>query len=181
MVKQLEGASPPELAECSPRDGDAFDHFSSSLFRLTRTLRATSHLWVQLPGNLKRTDVTILKVMEAHGACRPGFIADELKVGPSVISRQLVSLLADGLVVRRKDPQDGRAELISLSDSGKRRLEVLRAAYVRGMSEQFTDWDHDKVLDSAALLDEISDHIAAALGHRETHPTTTNVIEDPHE
>lgn len=172
MVKQSERA---------PEDGDAFEQLRSSLFRLTRSLRSTAHLWVQLPGNLKRTDVTILKVMEAHGDCRPGFIAEELEVGPSVISRQLVSLCDDGLVVRRKDPEDGRADLISLSESGKQRLQALRAAYVRGMREQFTDWDHDKVLASAALLEELSDHIAPALGHHEPGTTTTSIIEDSHE
>lgn len=156
MVKQL--------------DGDAFEVFSASLFRLTRSLRSTSHLWVQLPGNLKRTDITILTVLSDHGDCRPGFIADQLNVGASVVSRQLVSLSADGLVIRRKDPIDGRAELITLSAEGRGRLVALRTAYVKALREQFTDWDADKANEAAALLHEISDHIVLALGGPEpTH------------
>lgn len=157
-------------------DGDAFEAFSSSLFRLTRSLRSTSHLWVQLPGGLKRTDITILTVLSDHGDCRPGFVADRLGVGASVVSRQLVSLVADGLVVRRKDPGDGRAELISLSEQGQARLDALRAAYSRGMREQFTDWDSARAREAAALLDEISDHIVPALGGvgRGPNDTTDN-------
>lgn len=153
-------------------DGDAFEVFSSSLFRLTRSLRQTSHLWVQLPGGLKRTDITILTVLSDHGDCRPGFIADKLNVGASVVSRQLVGLVADGLVIRRKDPDDGRAELITLSPEGKARLETLRTAYARALRAQFTDWDAAKANDAAALLHEISDHIVVALGgHEPTHTT----------
>lgn len=144
-------------------DDDAFEVFSASLFRLTRSLRSTSHLWVQLPGNLKRTDITILTVLSDHGDCRPGFIADQLHVGASVVSRQLVTLSADGLVVRRKDPIDGRAELISLSAHGQERLGALRTAYVKALREQFTDWDADQATGAAALLHEISDHIVEAL------------------
>lgn len=144
-------------------DEDAFEVFSASLFRLTRSLRSTSHLWVQLPGNLKRTDITILTVLSDHGACRPGFVADRLNVGASVVSRQLVSLCADGLVVRRKDPDDGRAELITLSPEGEARLVALRTAYVQALREQFTDWDADRAADAAALLHDISDHIVLAL------------------
>lgn len=149
MVKQL--------------NDDAFEEFSASLFRLTRSLRSTSHLWVQLPGNLKRTDVTILTVLSDNGDCRPGFIADQLNVGASVVSRQLVSLAADGLVIRSKDPDDGRAERITLSAEGKARLVALRTAYVRSLREQFTDWDDSRAHEAAALLHEISNHIVPAL------------------
>lgn len=163
-------------------DAEAFEQFSTSLFRMTRALRSTANLWVQLPGSLKRSDVTILKVLADHGDSRPSAIAEHLDVGPSVISRQLVSLATDGLVVRRKDPDDGRAELISLSAEGEQRLRALREAYVRGMREQFAGWDTAQVLGAAELLDEIADHIAPMLGRRPAgaHPNHTDT-EDPHE
>lgn len=153
---------------------DEFELFATSLFRLTRSLRTTSHLWVQLPGGLKRTDVTILKVLHDHGDARPGFIADHLGVGASVISRQLVSLSAEGLVERRKDPADGRAELIRLTPQGRTRLTALRQAYVGGMREHFTDWDAETATRAARLLDDISDHIVPALGGPE--PTRPGAI-----
>lgn len=167
--------------------GDAFEEFSSSLLRLTRSLRSTSHRWVQLPGGLKRTDITILTVLSDHGACRPGFIADRLNIGASVISRQLVSLVADGLVTRDRDPEDGRAERISLAPEGELRLKALRAAYIQALREQFTDWDAPKAHEAAALLNEISDHIIPALGGPEraprehlTTPTDTKDTKDLH-
>ncbi|KGN34833.1 MarR family transcriptional regulator [Knoellia sinensis KCTC 19936] len=129
----------------------------------------------------------MLTVLSDHGDCRPGFIADRLHVGASVVSRQLVSLAGDGLVIRRKDPADGRAELISLSPEGKARLLALRTAYVAALREQFTDWDTAKATEAAALLDEISDHIVLALGgtpatnphpahHRASSPSTDSTL-----
>ncbi|HEY9564000.1 MAG TPA: MarR family transcriptional regulator, partial [Nocardioides sp.] len=122
----------------------AFDEFAASLFRLTRTLRSTQGLWVQLPGGLKRSDVTILKLINELGECRPGTIADRLGVGPSVISRQLTNLDDEQLISRRRDPEDGRAELIVMTELGGERLAAMRAAYVLGMQEHFTDWTDER-------------------------------------
>lgn len=158
------------------QDDAAFEGFSQSLFRLTRALRATTHLWVQLPGGLKRTDVSILTVLADLGDARPGVIADRLNVGASVISRQIVSLQELGLVLRRRDPDDGRAELLSLTDEGRDRLLTLRAAYITGMREQFTDWDGDKVERATTLLDEIADHIIPALGGHDRSPTAVPTV-----
>lgn len=152
-----------DMVKQSP-GGDEFEVFASSLFRLTRSLRAASHLWLQLPGGLSPTDVTLLKVLEEHGDSRPGFIAERLHVGPSVISRQLVPLTAEGLVERRRDPADGRAELVSLTEDGRTRLASLRRAYVERMREHFTDWDPGAATGAARTLDEITDHIIPALG-----------------
>ncbi|MDT0214601.1 MarR family winged helix-turn-helix transcriptional regulator [Rothia sp. ARF10] len=152
-----------DMVKQSP-GGDEFELFASSLFRLTRSLRAASHLWLQLPGGLSPTDVTLLKVLEDHGDARSGFIAERLHVGPSVISRQLVSLTAEGLVERRRDPADGRAELVSLTSQGRARLASLRHAYVERMREHFTDWNPATATAAARTLDEITDHIIPALG-----------------
>lgn len=159
---------------------ETFEEFAGSLFRLTRTLRSTAHLWGQMPGKLTRTDVTILRILAERGDTRPGCIAEQLGVGPSVVSRQLGPLTGDGLVVRRPDPQDGRAELISLTDNGHSRLRAVRENFVQGMREQFTDWDDAKVLEAAALLEEISDHLAPVLGRREPPDATTTHQEEPH-
>lgn len=165
MVKQLS-------EETDAAHAAAFDALAVSLFRFTRTIRSTSSLWVQLPGNLRRSGVAILRTLAEQGDCRPGHIAEMLGVGPSVISRQLVALGDQGLVVRRPDPADGRAELVSLTSTGEQRLTAMRTAYVAQMREHFTDWDDAKVDRAAALLEEISDHVAAALG-REPRRTQT--------
>lgn len=157
----------------------AFEEFATSLFRFTRTIRSTSNLWVHLPGALKRSDVTILRMLSEHGESRPGSIAEALCVGPSVISRQLVALDEQELVVRRRDPEDGRAELIDLTDAGRERLTAMREAYVVGMQEHFTDWDEAKVYAAAAILEELSDHIAPALGRDNTRPTSQMNDKEP--
>src|SRR3546814_17106358 len=131
-------------------DDDAFDEFAAILFRLTRTLRSTQWLWVQLPGGLKRSDVTSLKLINELGECRPGTIADRLGVGPSVISRQLTNLDDEQLISRRRDPEDGRAELIVMNELGGERLAAMRAAYVLGLQAHFPDLTDQRARTAAA-------------------------------
>ena len=70
-----------------------------------------------------------------------------------------------------------RAELVALTPEGRERLEALRRAFVRGMREQFTDWDAETATRAARLLEEISDHIVLTpdLVDSQTH------AKDPHD
>lgn len=149
------------------------EDFTVGLFRISRAIRAIPYRWGQLPGGLKRSDLHVLRTLSEHGECRPGFIAEKLGVGPSVISRQLVALDEEQLILRRRDPEDGRAELIGLTDSGLERLATLRAAYMAHLQELFSDWDEENVLAAAHLLHEISDRIAPETGCEPTHPADT--------
>ena len=54
-------------------------------------------------------------------------MADSLGYDLSVLSRQAAALTEQGLVVRTKDPRDGRAWMISLTDVGRERLTHARS------------------------------------------------------
>lgn len=187
VVKQSSSAdspaSPESVALAAPESAAspdrAFEEFAASLFRMKRTMRAAGPFWGELPGGLKRVDATVLRIIDEHGECRPGFIADVLAVGPSVISRQLASLAEDGVVARRRDPEDGRAELVALTELGSRRLVEMRTAYVARMQQHFTHWDRTKVEAAARLLNDITDTVAFALrGEVGRHQTLSNEKED---
>src|SRR4051812_25390589 len=101
---------------------EAVQGLVDGLLRFGRTLKARSGDWGQSAHDLTRGDIVTLGVLEARGSTRPGQIAATLNVDPSVISRQLVTLARLDLVTRGTDPEDGRAELITITPQGRERL-----------------------------------------------------------
>ncbi len=59
---------------------------------------------------------------------RPGEIANALGLDPSSVVRVIDQLIAAGIMTRKEDESDRRAKLLSLTESGRERIEVLLAA-----------------------------------------------------
>lgn len=96
-------------------------------------------------------------------------LADEFGLDKSTMSRQVSSLLSLGLVRRRPDPQDGRAFLLELSDTGARRVgEVAQARHAVWL-ERLETWTTEEI---GALADGL-ERLAATLPSPEqgTPPT----------
>src|SRR5690348_1074707 len=102
----------------------SLERLLDGLLRLSGTLAAHSRAWGAEAGGLSRGDMSVLGTLAVTGPQRAGMLALHLQVGAPVISRQVASLAAQGLVVRRADPDDGRAELVTLTDAGRDRLAV---------------------------------------------------------
>src|ERR1700754_446574 len=62
----------------------------------------------------------LVRVSEA-GPQRLGEIADAVGSDPSMVSRQVNALVAAGLVERRADPHDSRAQLLEATPTGAQR------------------------------------------------------------
>lgn len=72
-----------------------------------------------------RYEVLMLLRLSRHGAMRVGTIGERLQVHPTTAVSAVDKLVAQGFVVRRPHPTDGRAVLVELTDAGQ---EVLEAA-----------------------------------------------------
>ena len=59
---------------------------------------------------------------------RPGEIANALGLDPSSVVRVIDQLTAAGIMTRKEDESDRRAKLLSLTEDGRERIEVLLAA-----------------------------------------------------
>ncbi len=59
---------------------------------------------------------------------RPGEIANTLGLDPSSVVRVIDQLTAAGIMTRKEDESDRRAKLLSLTEDGRERIEVLLAA-----------------------------------------------------
>jgi len=143
---------------------EAVEGLFDGLVRFSRALKALSGDWGHATHDLSRGDVVTLGVLEARGSTRPGRIAAALNVDPSVISRQLVTLARLGLVTRGTDPEDGRAELITITPQGRERLAQAREAICLALADRLGHWGLDDIARATAMVDDLSTHLQ--------HPTS---------
>ncbi|WP_084597085.1 MarR family winged helix-turn-helix transcriptional regulator [Nocardioides aequoreus] len=140
-----------------------------TLLRFHRALKVHGSEWADLAGGLRRGDVVVLGMLHAHGAMRPGHIAARLGCGPSVVSRQLAALTESDLVDRVSDPHDGRAELVSITASGRARLGEVHDALSRRLADRLDGWPADDVRRATQLVDDLVQRLLEP----PTSPTTT--------
>ena len=84
-----------------------------------------------------------------EGESRATHLAERLGVSAPVLSRHIADLEEQGYVVRRQDPDDGRAQLVALSPPGRRNsaeIEEHRAATLQGY---LSDWSEEDAEDTA--------------------------------
>ena len=138
---------------------EAVEGLFDGLVRFSRALKARSGDWGHAAQDLTRGDIVTLGVLEARGSTRPGQIAAALNVDPSVISRQLVTLARLDLVTRGTDPEDGRAELITITPQGSQRLVEARAAICAVLADRLGHWDLDEIARATAMVEDLSIHL----------------------
>jgi DNA-binding MarR family transcriptional regulator len=105
---------------------------------------------------LRRSDASVLKILMKDGEQRGGEIAAKLGVDPSVVSRQLTALEADGLVSRRPDPADARVGLVSMSERGRAQLEGMYASYTQHLRAALADLDDEAMLAAADTMQRVA-------------------------
>lgn len=98
---------------------------------------------------------------------RPGDLAAQLMVAPSVASRAVAALEADGLVQRHPDPEDARACRIGITDLGRSRLAEHERYLLQRVIAALPDWDDDE----AALATQVLSRLDLSLASSPTaHP-----------
>ena len=132
-----------------------------SVVRTVRFVAAKDHgqtMTGTLAGILKAVSVTDV---------RPTDLAAHLMVAPSVASRAVAALEADGLVERHADPEDARACLIGITDLGRARLADHRRFTLQRVVAALPDWDDDEAALATQVLSRLDLSLAAA---PTTHP-----------
>jgi DNA-binding MarR family transcriptional regulator len=98
---------------------------------------------------------------------RPGDLAAHLMVAPSVVSRAVAALEADGLVERHPDPDDARACRIGITDLGRERLAATKQYTLQRVVAALPDWDDEEAALATQVLRRLDLSLAAA---PTTHP-----------
>lgn len=127
--------------------------------RLARVLRPTE---ATLAADLTPTRVAVLLNTVRNGPIRLAEVAEQEGLNPTLLSRTVANLAADGLVSRVADESDRRSAWLDATPAGRELAERIRAqrtqALERAMSELSSE---DRALIEAALpaLEDLAQHL----------------------
>ncbi|WP_280357345.1 MarR family winged helix-turn-helix transcriptional regulator [Nocardia otitidiscaviarum] len=110
-----------------------------------------------------RASVPLLRILaDAAAPLRLGELAVRLDVEAPHVTRQVQRLEKNGFVGRVADPDDRRAQLVRLTDSGRAAVDAIRAVQRRWMREALADWSSEDLRTLATLnhrmLDDFAEH-----------------------
>ncbi|GER24322.1 hypothetical protein NCCP1664_28170 [Zafaria cholistanensis] len=125
-------------------------------------LRCVAHLGIE-PGEPGLAALGVLGYVHNNPRTRAAAAARWLGVGPAVLSRHVAELESSGMVVRRPDPDDARAQLLELTDAGRAAVE--RSIRQRGLllQEMLVDWDESEARDAIETLGKIETILRAGV------------------
>lgn len=128
---------------------DPVERVERELGVLLRRSRAFSHQVSRaVHPDLEASAYGLMVRLDAIDEARMTDLASWLGVGKPTVSRQVAILEDLALVVRAPDPADARAQLLSLTEEGRRRLSVsrdARRARFRGLLEAWPAGDVDEL------------------------------------
>jgi DNA-binding MarR family transcriptional regulator len=136
---------------------EAFVALEREIGLLLRRSRAIStRLARELHPDLDGAAYGLLALLQDAGPLRASDLVARLGLDKSTVSRQVGSLVELGLVDRAADPDDGRAQVLSTSVEGHRRLSRLRDARRERWESDLADWATADVATLAHLLGRLN-------------------------
>ena len=133
--------------------------------RLFRRLQRT-----EAASGFTPSQLVVLGTTARRGPLRLSKLAELEGINPTMLSRVVQRLEADGLLLRRSDPEDGRAATVEVSAAGRRLFERMRRERTGALAELIDELTiKERAALSAAL--PVLEHLADGLrdstrGHR---------------
>ncbi|WP_196223952.1 MarR family winged helix-turn-helix transcriptional regulator [[Actinomadura] parvosata] len=107
-------------------------------------------------------DYTLLAQVSLHAPVRLSVLAELMEVDKSTLSPPAKRLEARGFIERRPDPDDARAQLVSVTRAGKLAISKLWKARAAAIAALLSDWEAADVEQLAASLAALSEAIKKA-------------------
>ena len=117
------------------------------------------------------SDLSLLQVIAAGGAMRPGEIAARQHVHQSLVTRQIRDLEDAGHVSVADDPNDGRSYLVALTPAGFDELDRLTKVGLQRFALFVSDWDPEQVRTLAELLEKLQSSMTTASASEQPSPS----------
>ena len=124
--------------------------------RLRRRLRE-----VAADEDLTPSQESALTLVGKHGAATASALASAEGVRPQSMAATLAALDQHGLIRRSPDPEDGRRQLVTLTEAGRARIEDNRQVreewLARAFEDRYTEQERRTILDALALMERLSE------------------------
>jgi DNA-binding MarR family transcriptional regulator len=102
--------------------------------------------------DLQPSAYLVLSWLTEHGPARATSIVENLDIDKGAVSRLLAHLADLGLIVRGPDPADGRATLISASDTAAHRLSATATDLRKRFDHKLGAWPDENLATFVDLL-----------------------------
>lgn len=138
---------PPDLI-------DIADRLHSAAIHLLRRLRNEDEAT-----GLSAPRLSALSVVVFAGPLPLGELATAEQVRPATMSRMVDGMVEEGLVERGADPEDGRVQLVRVTDRGRRVLEEGRRRRVEALARevgQLRAEERVRLIQALALLERLA-------------------------
>jgi DNA-binding MarR family transcriptional regulator len=124
--------------------------------RLRRRLRD-----VEIRNDLTPTQTAVLTRLWKEGESSASELAGAERVRPQSMATILAALGQRGFIERTPDPKDGRRQVVSLTQAGRRRAESDRQVreewLARTLQERYSEAERRIILDALALLERLTE------------------------
>jgi DNA-binding MarR family transcriptional regulator len=111
--------------------------------------------------NLKPRQFQILGLLHDQGGMAQRALMQEMEIDPSILVTLLNPLEADGYVARKRDPDDRRRHLVTLTAAGRRHLASASRAQKEVEDELFASLSSNQRKELSAALLALRDGLAA--------------------
>ncbi len=155
MSVRKDAASPAVESSLATEDIAAFaDTFS----RLTRaSVRMRQQFLAAAKHNVEWSASVIITCVTNEGPLRASALAEAVQSDPSTISRQVATLVKDGLLERRADPVDGRASLLVITPKGEAAYRAQMEMRNEHFAAMLTGWSERDLRRLTVLLHRFTD------------------------
>ena len=109
--------------------------------------------------SLQPLGFTVMMTLYQGTECQQGAVAESLQVDKALLSRTVSQLESLGLVCRRADPSDGRAQLLDLTPEGRARFETAHTAKRSRLRDRLETWHPDEVERLSELLNKLNERL----------------------
>ena len=141
-------APPPQI--------DEIERAVGTLLRSLGGRAAVAQVAERSGSDLPATSIVLLEHLDAAGVQRVSRIAEYQKIGVPALTPRIKDLEAAGVIRREVDPVDGRASLISLTETGRATLARIREARCGILAEALADMDPEVIATAADALTRIA-------------------------
>ncbi|MCH8559606.1 MarR family winged helix-turn-helix transcriptional regulator [Nesterenkonia sp. LB17] len=110
----------------------------------------------QIDSEIEPASYSVLATLQQMGPQRMTAIARHLGIGKPTLSRQLSTLEHRGFVEKATDPADGRAQMVSLTEEGRARLESAQGDRAERYLQMLTPWQEQEIETLSKLLAKLN-------------------------